>query len=255
MVKKFDGILLCSVVCGVMLIIFGLLNKHTVSGAPPYGIDEQQVPPLNPYEWLINWKRPDVPAIVGIQVGHWKSNELPDELEQLRGNTGSSGGGKSEWEVNFAIAEQLELILIREGIQVDILPATVPKGYWADIFIAIHADGNLDKTVSGYKFASPWRDLTNEADNLSEKLNDTYGEKTGLVFDPNISRNMRGYYAFSWWRREHAIHPMTTAVIAETGFLTNYRDRQLLIHQPEIPARAIADVLIGYLAEKGLLNN
>lgn len=33
---------------------------------------------------IANWKRPDVPPTVGLQVGHWKTKELPDELERLR---------------------------------------------------------------------------------------------------------------------------------------------------------------------------
>ncbi|MBI4137553.1 N-acetylmuramoyl-L-alanine amidase [Candidatus Roizmanbacteria bacterium] len=250
---KFTTFLIVLLVIGSVLYSWQFFQKNEISGAPPYGIDEEEVPELDPYAWIHDWVRPEGPAKVGIQVGHWKNDELPDELERLRGNTGSSGGGKSEWEVNLAIAEELKTLLESEGVEVDILPATVPEKYWADVFIAIHADGNLDSSVHGYKFASPWRDITGRADELVELLNATYEEATGLVYDPNISRNMRGYYAFSWWRHDHAIHPMTTGVIAETGFLTNYSDRQLLINSPEIPAQGIAEALIAHLEGEGLL--
>lgn len=51
------------------------------------------------------WKRPDGPLRVGLQAGHWKNNELPDELENLRNyGGGAKGGGMAEWEVNLAIA-------------------------------------------------------------------------------------------------------------------------------------------------------
>lgn len=224
-----------------------------ISGAPPYGEDESEVPELDPYAWIREWTRPEGPARVGLQVGHWKNDELPEELGRLIGNTGSSGGGKSESEVNYAIAEETKKILEAEGVVVDLLPATVPPRYWADVFVALHADGSTDRSISGYKFAGPWRDFTGKQRTLLQILEPKYEQATGLARDPNISRNMRGYYAFSWWRYQHAIHPMTVGIIAETGFLTNRSDQNLLINTPEIPARAIADGLLEYLRNEGLV--
>jgi hypothetical protein len=208
---------------------------------------------LDPAVLYRNWKRPDGPAKVGIQIGHWKIDEVPDELETLRTHTGSSGGGKSEMEVNMKIANLVADQLREKGIEVELLPATIEPKYWADVFIAIHADGSTDKTVSGYKFAGPWRDFTGKSDELIAILDEHYKKETRLLYDPNITRNMRGYYAFSWWRYDHAIHPMTTAVIAETGFLTNKSDQKLLINRPQIPAKAIGDGILEYLRKEELL--
>ena len=36
-----------------------------------------------------DWQRPDGPPRVGLQVGHWKTQELPDELQRIR----ERGGG------------------------------------------------------------------------------------------------------------------------------------------------------------------
>lgn len=243
------SLVLASVVSG----LGWLLIKPQISGAPPNGIALEEVPEIDPNDWRNGWVRPAGPARVGVQVGHWLNSQVPEELENLRGNTGASGDGKSEWEVNMAIAELIQDKLEASGVEVDLLPATVPPRYWADVFISIHADGSLDTQVSGYKFAAPWRDLTGRAGELVEILNSNYGQATGLVYDPNITRNMRGYYAFAWWRYEHAIHPMTTAVIAETGFLTNANDRRLIVDQPEISADAIADSLIEFLESEGLI--
>lgn len=230
---------------------FNSKTQLEVSGAPPYGEPQTEAPDsLDPYNYLRNWVRPEGPPKVALQVGHWKSSEFPDELERLRNNTGSSGGGKWEWEVNYKIAEKMKPILEQEGIIVEILPATVPSGYFADVFLAIHADGSTDKTASGYKFASPWRDFSKKADTLVTYLEKSYDEATTLEKDPNISRNMRGYYAFSWWRYTHAIHPMTTAAIAETGFLTSANDRKLIVDNPEISAKAMADAVIKFLREE-----
>ena len=243
--------------CGVILIIgsyfFNKIDQQPSNGAPPYDVSEEEVPELNFASIVKNWIRPDSPPKVGIQVGHWKNDEVPEELERLIGNTGATGGGKSEWEVNHNIAMLMKTILEAQGIVVDILPTTIPPHYWADVFISLHADGSTDRAKSGYKFAGPWRDLSSNSNQLVSLLEQKYEEVTKLEKDPNVSRNMRGYYAFSWWKYEHAIHPMTTAVIAETGFLTNRSDQRLLINSPEIPAQAMTKAIIEYLEYNGIL--
>jgi hypothetical protein len=238
-----------------LTLIFGqiLKEKADTLGAPPYGEPEVNAPESDVLSWLSDWERPDVPPKVALQVGHYKNSELPDELEKLRGNSGATGGGVAEWEVNLNIADLTKEYLVAEGVEVEIIPATVPENYWSDVFVAIHADGSTDKSKRGYKIASPWRDYSGKANKLVSVLEESYYEATGWETDPNITRNMRGYYAFSWWRYDHAIHPMTTAVIFETGFLSNITDRLLLVNTPEIPARAIADGVLEYLQIEGLI--
>lgn len=253
MIRKFlSFFVLLFLVIGVVFTT-RMGQKQQISGAPPYGEPEGAIPELDRDAWLSNWKRPDVPATVGIQVGHWKNDELPEELSQLIGNTGASGGGKTEAEVNLAIAERTAQILRDKGVTVDIIPATVPQRYWADAFIAIHADGSEKSSTTGFKIAAPWRDFSGNASTLVSLLRDEYRAATNMYEDPNISRNMRGYYAFSWWRYDHAVHPMTTSAIVETGFLTSPADRRIIVAQPEIPAQAIADGVIKYLDQEGLL--
>lgn len=242
----------------LILLSFGgwyLFNKKPMSGAPPYLVvdDTPTQEDINHFSFLQQWKRPDGPAKVGLQAGHWKNEELPEELKRLTGNTGAVGGGKSEAEVNLAIAEHTSAILREQGIIVDILPTTIPVDYWADVFLAIHADGSLDTSVTGFKAAYPRRDLTGNAQSLVNELENAYQKETNLRLDPNITRNMRGYYAFAWWRYDHAVHPMTTAAILETGFLTNPSDQKLLIHNPEKVAIGISNGIINYLQKQKLL--
>lgn len=239
----------------ITISLFGHFSQNTgTTGAPPGGVEESEVPEnLSVFDIVKNWVRPEGPPRVGLQVGHWKRDEVPEELERLKANTGASGGGKSEWEINYSIAIEMKKILENQNIVVDILPTTVPPKYWADVFIAIHADGNTDPSVSGFKFAGPWRDFTGGSELLVDLLEKSYGDETSMVRDENISRNMRGYYAFSWWKYEHAVHPMTTSVIAETGFLTNRSDRALLIDSPQIPAQAMSNGIVKYLQQKQLL--
>jgi N-acetylmuramoyl-L-alanine amidase len=252
--RKILLVLLITIIGGVSAYYMYPHNEK-ISGAPPYGESEEEAKNsgLDPFTLYRNWKRPDGPPKVALQVGHWNSKDLPDELERIRGNTGASGGGKWEWEVNYDIAQRIAQLLQEEGVEVEILPATVPPKYWADVFIAIHADGSEDVTKSGYKFAGPWRDFTGKSDELVTILEKEYEKATNLEKDPNITRNMRGYYAFSWWRYEHAIHPMTTAVIAETGFLTSKSDQKLLIQNSHIPAKAIADGIFKFLEKEAIL--
>jgi len=227
----------------------------TNTGAPPYAEADLDPPQDDGLGWIKNWQRPEGPARVGLQVGHWKNSDMPEELQRLEGNTGTSGGGRWEWEVNLDVAVRTKDILESRGVKVDILPATVPPAYLADVFLAIHADGSVDRTKSGYKFANPRRDYTGKGERLLESLEQAYSESTGLAEDPNVTRNMRGYYAFAWWRYEHAVHPMTVAAIAETGFLTSPSDQRLLIGKPEIVAGALAEGIWNYLAAEGLVDN
>lgn len=245
-----------AVLIGLVMVGGGwmYIEKSTISGAPPYGEPEETVPDTDPYQWIRDWKRPEGPAKIALQAGHWKAEEVPDELERLRSNTGSSGGGKWEWEVNLEIAEATAEMLRSEGVEVEILPATIPPRYWADVFVAIHADGNLNRSVAGFKVAAPWRDWSGKANKLAQNLDNEYQKVTKMVRDPNISRNMRGYYAFAWWRYEHALHPMTTAAIIETGFLTNAGDRRIIVARPEVAAEGIVNGIIKFLGTENLID-
>jgi hypothetical protein len=236
---------------GITVFVGNFLN--ITSGAPPYQVaDDPPGPDIESFLWR-DWKRPEGPAKVALQVGHWKSGEVPDELHRLRGNTGASGGGKSEWEVNMSIVSATAEILKDKGIVVEILPATVPPEYWADVFVSVHADGNLDLGKSGFKAASPRRDMTGKSGSLLNFVEDEYSKATGLPEDPNVTRNMRGYYAFGWWRYEHAVHPMTTSIILETGFLTSPSDRKVIVDQAEIAAFGLAEGIIKYLTSEKLI--
>jgi len=54
---------------------------------------------------------------------------------------------------------------------------------------------------------------------------------------------MQNYYAFNFRRYEHALHPMTIAVIIETGFITSARDRSVIMDAPDRAARGIVDAV------------
>ncbi len=187
------------------------------------------------------------PWRVGLQVGHLRSNELPDELARLRTSTGARYGRTTEADLNLDIAQRVQKLLEAQGIVVDLLPATVPPSYDADAFIAIHADGSPSERARGWKIATPWR-ASQASKQLLAAVAATYGPATGLPEDVGgITFNMRGYYAFSYRRHTHAIARTTPAIIVEMGFMTSPADRDVLFGQPDRVARGIAEGIVNYL--------
>ena len=192
-----------------------------------------------------DWRPPEGPVRIALQAGHWRADEAPRELSGLRDN-GTSWRGTAEWEVNLEIARRAGAQLEKMGYEVDILPAIVPPSYRAHLFISIHADGSRDRNASGYRVAPPRRDATGRASQVAALLEQSYGKTTGLGRLPTVTRRMRNYYAFNFRRYEHALHPMTIAVIIETGFLTSPRDRRVIVNNPERAARGIVEAVAAF---------
>jgi len=186
---------------------------------------------------------------VGIQAGHWKNSELPAELASLRGSTGAVGNGWKEVDVNLDVASRVAGILREKGVQVDLIPATVPVDYQADAFVALHGDANGNPSVSGFKLArARWSKIPQKDDALIQAISAEYQAATGLREHPStITENMRQYYAFDWKDLKHAVNPATPAVILEMGFLTTTSDRQLLLEQPDRVAQGIARGILKFL--------
>jgi N-acetylmuramoyl-L-alanine amidase len=190
---------------------------------------------------------PPGPKRVGLQAGHWLNDEVPPELGRLQG--GASGGGKAEWEVNLDVAQRTAALLEAEGIEVDVLPATIPPRYRAHVFVALHADGDVAGALRGFKVARPgFSSIPSIDDRLVDTLNTAYGAITGLPRDDeHISLRMRYYYAFNSRRYCHAVATGVPQAIVEMGFLTSATDRQSLIGNPDRLARGVADGITAFL--------
>lgn len=190
------------------------------------------------------------PPRVGLQVGHWKSNELPEELARLRTSTGARWGDVSEAELNMEIATRIKPLLEAQGVVVDILPATVPPSYDADAFVAIHADGSRSAAARGWKLATPWR-ASRASELLMANVGAAYGPATGLPEDVGgVTVNMKGYYAFNYRRHVHAIARTTPAIIVEMGFMSNAADRAVMFNQPDRVASGVAQGILAYLSQR-----
>jgi N-acetylmuramoyl-L-alanine amidase len=191
---------------------------------------------------------PPGPKRVGLQAGHWLTEQVPPELGRLQG--GASGGGKSEWEVNLDVAQRTAALLEAAGIQADVLPATVPMRYQANAFLALHADGDPAGQARGFKVARPgFSSVPDIDDRFVDTLNQVYGAATDLPRDDeHISLRMRYYYAFNSRRYCHAVMPGVPQAIIEMAYLTSPVDRQWLIGDPDRLAHGIAAGVEQFLA-------
>jgi hypothetical protein len=189
---------------------------------------------------------------VAIQAGHWKSNELPDEHARLRTSTGAYGGGRSESQVTLDIAQRAARILRGKGLTVEVLPATVPTGYAADLFISLHADGASSSAARGYKVSTRWRSDVAALDAvLVQALEDGYGKTTRMPQNGSVTRAMRGYYAYSTYRgEEYRIGADTPAAILEMGFMTSAADRAVMFNNPDLVARGVVAGIDNYYARR-----
>src|SRR5438445_9555070 len=179
---------------------------------------------------------PTGPRRVAIQAGHWKSDETPDELRRLIPQTGAEWEGVTEVEINLDVAQRIGVILNSKGIVVDILPTTIPVGYVADAFVALHADSDGVGVNSGFKMAHGARRGPYE-DALLSDIKAAFGAATGLDYDPtHITNGMRGYYPFSWSRFQHAVAAHTPAVILEMGYVSSAHVRVLMLDHASIVA-------------------
>lgn len=243
-------------IVGTMLAIVALLlevspvgerlpaGEHSDRAARPPSLSGNDSQPAA--DMAAVWESWPRPPRVGLQVGHWNSAAAPDELARLRHNSGTAGGGYTELEVNLRVATLVKDRLEAAGVVVDLIPATVPIRYQADAFVAIHADGFWSPEKRGWKLATYWRSSP-----ASEKLAAwllAHYNTLGLPYDPKVTANMRGYYAFNR-RFSHAIASTTPGVILELGFLTNAEDRAMLVNEPERLADAIAMGILSYLRD------
>jgi N-acetylmuramoyl-L-alanine amidase len=187
------------------------------------------------------------PRRVGIQAGHWLTTEAPPELWRLVAQTGTAWNGVREVDINLDIANRVKAILVPKGIVVDVLPTTIPPGYLADAFVALHGDGDGSGERSGFKMAYVTRRTPYEQD-LLLSIKDTYKKQTGLEYDAgSVSRSMLGYYAMSWQRYKWATNPHTPSVIMEMGYVSNDGDRELMTEHADVVATAIASGILRFL--------
>lgn len=221
------------------------VNRRTFLGAAAASL-AALVLPLSARAQTTPWR-------VGLQAGHWRAAELPDELARIRGG-GTAGGGVAEWELNLDVARRAAARLEGAGVQVDILPATIPPDYQAQAFVSLHADGDATGRLSGFKLARARRSVIPERDDhLLASIEATYGAATGFPLDPHVSRNMTGYYAFNNRRFTHAIAPTTPAVILEMGFMTDGRDLRYMLSNEDVLAAGVSRGVYRFLEESAEL--
>jgi N-acetylmuramoyl-L-alanine amidase len=192
---------------------------------------------------------PSTTLHVGLQAGHWLGGSVPAEQAHLHSSAGTFADGYAEANVNLDIARRVAALLESIGVAVDVLPASIPPGYAADAFVALHADGFEQTSARGFKVGTAWA-TSPASEHLGVALAGEYERATGLPQHGAITADMRGYYAFNYRRYAHAVAPTTPAAIIEMGFLTNPDDRALLVEYPDIAAVGVANGIVRYLNER-----
>lgn len=258
-----------AVTCGVIAPLSGSVGTNVPAGGPlPLAIEEdpeEPEPDLNapavalapPGGAIVQQGLVRIPAPkidlkgqrrVGIQIGHWQTDDVPKEYgTRIQLQSGTSWNGITEVDVTTEIADRMATLLEAQGIAVDVLPTTIPEGYTADVFIALHCDGDGVGVLSGFKMAHGSRRGPYE-DALMTTIKDVYARATAMSYDlEHVSRAMLGYYAFNWSRYQHATSPFTPAAIIELGFLSNDDDRELLVDHPDVVATALVNGIFKFL--------
>lgn len=190
---------------------------------------------------------------VGIQAGHWKTYDVPDELSQLRYATGAMQSNWDEFIVNLETAKKVVALLQAKGVEAELLPTTIPEDYKADAFVALHGDASQNIHASGFKVVhSEWSDNANRDDVLVGDITTDYQGATGLKEDRNtITDDMTEYYAFNYRDYKHSVDSDTPTAILEMGFLTNDSDRGLMLTEQDRMARGISDGILDFLGWYG----
>src|SRR5436309_4973936 len=220
------------------------LTAPPIALAPPGGAIVQQ--------GLVRIPKPKIDLKgarrVGIQIGHLDTTNVPKEYgTRIQFQTGTSWAGYKEVDVNEEIAERIATLLKAQGVEVDILPTTVPEGYLADAFIALHCDGDGVGELSGFKMAHSTRRNAYE-DALLNSIKASYAKATGLPYDAaHVSRAMINLYSFNWSRYQHATSAFTPSTIIELGFLSNDDDRDILLNHADRVATGVGNGLLDFL--------
>jgi N-acetylmuramoyl-L-alanine amidase len=122
----------------------------------------------------------------------------------------------------------------------------------ADAFIAIHADGNDDTSVSGYKVVGSGFDESGRSSQLELAIDRTYSATTHMDTYDEVPASMREYYAFNRKKFKHTIASTTPGVVLELGFLTNSADRAFITNKSNEAAHGLAQGIVDYLKNQGI---
>jgi hypothetical protein len=188
------------------------------------------------------------PWRIAIQVGHLDNLDLPKELAHLRGNDGAVVNKVKEWQINQSVALALAKRLRRSGMEVQVLPSTIPHDLRVDAFIAIHCDWADRSRNHGWKVVAPPQGNLASRD-LAAALSAAFAAEDSLSHDPAAySDTLTDYYAFNRRTYQHSIAALSPGVIVELGFMSNPAEFRLLRNRPDSYAAILERGLEAYLS-------
>ena len=179
------------------------------------------------------------------------STTIPRNWPCCAESTGASVAGLDEVEINRAVASELKAILEGYGVVVELLPASIPPRYHADLVISLHADASSDPERRGYKSAHFTPARNRYEPELKRLVDRAYLAMSDMPDDDaNVTGSMLHYYAFNHRRFRNSVRRGTPGLIVEMGYLSN-ADDLVFLDDPRRPATAIAEGIIAFLEWRG----
>lgn len=221
-----------SVVGTAILIatILTLWNPHSVFRTP--NIEDLFRPTTKEEEFLSDTIPEEIH--IGILAGHWQNS--PGEV---------CADGRTEHDVNYGIAYQLELQLEGQGYKVDFFPEFDERlfNYDESMLIAIYSGSCAENPYppSGFRIGtSLTAENLEQVNNLSVCLAEIYQEQTGLPFSYDvIDPDHASYHIF------RDVSSRTPAIRFEIGTLST--DHDLIFNQSGKVVQALVDGITCYL--------
>lgn len=177
---------------------------------------------------------------IAIQAGHLNTKNNCDP--SLRTSTGAAG----EVQVNEAVANKLfELLSNTKNIEAYLYDATANcdatiGGINFDLFLALHCDGNNDKSVSGGFAGVPDKAIDavySTSKKYADIFNDNYFNLVGIPYVNRETNDSKYYYMWNVLSRN------TPCVLLEMGFISGTKDSKILKDTDKV-ANAIYETIL-----------
>lgn len=158
-------------------------------------------------------------------------------------NAGSSGFGVTERTVIESVVAALKSKLLEVGCNVIVRDGINLVREEADLFLAVHCDGNKSPAPRGFGVYRPKLQTganeikSMEFESLLEKI---YAIDTGLPHKDRDTKNTDFYYGFDFF-------PKAPACLIEMGFITNENDHEVLVLKQDLIVGALYRTIAQFL--------
>jgi N-acetylmuramoyl-L-alanine amidase len=168
---------------------------------------------------------------------------------------GACAAGSQESVVALQIAQMVGHFLRAAGYETKLtrdtdvfvgLPDRVKLAGSDDLFVSIHINGAASTSANG---SETWyRGGISESRNLADAVQRSI-DRSGCFLSRGVKRDLDRYSTGLYVLRKSAARGCKECILVEAGFITNKKDREVMINDRSrnLTAKAIADGIIDYL--------